>query len=81
MESYKIHLSYRYLSYSIDNNSIELDIESLTDGKSIIYVPNNEKWKKNFPAWANNKKDEIMEDIKEEIEMNYEIKKYIFKEY
>lgn len=76
----RIIVKYKALIYEEDKNKIELDVEPLINGKSIIYIPNDNLWNSLY-NWALDRKSEIITRIKEELADNYEINKYEFQEY
>lgn len=81
MKNNKVHISYKYLRYSEGDNSLELDIEPLKSGSSIIYIPKKEKWNELFGEWAIYRRKEILANIIKELEENYNMEMYNFQEY
>ena len=67
-----IEMGWKYISYIQDDEKIVLNIEPMVGEADIIYIPNDEMWRKSSTKWASENKNEILSNIKS-IEWNREI--------
>lgn len=63
-EEYDLLIAFRYLKYIEGNNSFELSVDPGLKTPSIVYIPSKEKWNSEIPAWAHNRREEILDRIK-----------------
>ncbi len=78
---YTIDISFKYIRYNEDLNSIEFDVELQSDGISVIYVPNDSNWLQTTAKWAINRKQEIINNMKNYLSEKFGDKKFLIKEY
>jgi hypothetical protein len=45
-------MQWRYVSYIEAGDSIHLQIEPMTVGADVVYVPNSDIWAAGVPLWA-----------------------------
>jgi hypothetical protein len=81
MQFYQILLSYKCITYTENGNSLKLQTELMTGGKTVVYIPNDERRTNTFAIWARRRKEEILENIINELKIKYEIKYYVYEEY
>jgi hypothetical protein len=65
LDAYGIHISFKYIRYMEGTDKLELDVEPLTHGPSVIYLPSPEKWNNEMPDWAKDRRAEILGRIKD----------------
>ena len=65
--AYRIHASWRFIRYEEGADSLVLTVEpimGLSETEAIIYVPTAERWKREMPEWARERREEILARIK-----------------
>ena len=64
----RIEIGWKWLTYSERGESFKIYIDPPTRyGKPFtFYLPGQERWREVFPAWAADRRDEIVARIKEE---------------
>lgn len=59
-----IKMGWKYISYIQEDEKIILNIEPMLGEADIIYIPNDEIWRKSSRKWASQNKNEILSNIK-----------------
>jgi hypothetical protein len=63
---YDVLVSFRYIKYYEGDKAFELKIDPSLKGPSIIHVPSPERWSSEMPRWAQARREEILERIRQE---------------
>ncbi|MBW1722817.1 MAG: ribose 5-phosphate isomerase B [Deltaproteobacteria bacterium] len=61
---YDVMIAFRYLKYFEGDQSLEFRLDPNLKTPSVIHVPSEERWKKELPEWARDRRDEILERLK-----------------
>ena len=76
-DKYDVLISLRYIIYSEGKDAMEFQVDPGLKHPTIIHIPSEERWKKESPEWARNRRDEILDRLKEKcIHLNYQIKEF-----
>jgi hypothetical protein len=57
-------MGWRYIKYIESENFVSFQIEPMTVGADLVYIPNTETWLRNAPDWAKQKAAEIINRLK-----------------
>ncbi|HDR14070.1 MAG TPA: ribose 5-phosphate isomerase B [Desulfobacteraceae bacterium] len=63
-ENYDLLISFRSIKYMEGKNSLEFEVEPSMKKPTVVHVPSPESWKAEVPAWATDRRTEILERIK-----------------
>lgn len=58
-------VSFRFVKYMEGDHSLEFQVDPGLKKPSIIHVPSSEHWNSEVPRWAWNRRDEILDRIRE----------------
>lgn len=76
-ENYDLLIAFRYIKYIEGKESIEFQADPGLKTPTVIHVPSPERWNSEIPEWAGNRRDEILDRIKEKtLHMKPEFKEY-----
>ncbi len=62
-ENYDLLISFRAIKYMEGKNSIEFTVDPGLKEPTVVHIPSPETWKKEFPAWARERRQEILDRI------------------
>lgn len=63
---YDVLVSFRYIKYYEGDKAFELKVDPSMKGPSIIHVPSPERWSTEIPRWAQARREEILERMRQE---------------
>ena len=76
-EKYDLLIAFRYIKYFEGRKSIQFQVDPGLKTPSIIHVPGPDKWDSEFPEWAQKRRDEILDRLKEKTShMDVEFKEF-----
>ena len=76
-DEYDLLIAFRYIKYIENEKSIEFKVDPGLKTSSIMHIPSPEKWDEDLPEWAQNRRDEILDRVKEKTgHMDLEFKEY-----
>jgi len=74
-DDFYVLISFGYILYSEGKNTIELKVDPGLKGPTVINIPSAQNWESEVPAWAQGRRDEIVDRITHRCKhMNYEFK-------
>jgi hypothetical protein len=53
-----------YLRYIEDGKVLEFNVDSMVDGTRVVFLPSAPRWRRTMPAWAADRRDEIVAEMK-----------------
>ncbi len=76
-EKYDLLIAFRYIKYMEGKNSIEFQVDPGLKTPSVVHIPSPDRWNSELPEWARNRRDDILDRVKEKTShMNVEFKEY-----
>jgi len=76
-EKYDLLIAFRYIKYMEGKDSIEFQVDPGLKTPSVIHIPSPDRWHAEIPGWARDRRDEILQRVKEKTShMNREFKEY-----
>jgi ribose 5-phosphate isomerase B len=64
-QKWDLLIAFRYLKYMEGKEALEFQVDPSLKGPSIVHVASEERWKSEMPEWAKDRREEILERIKE----------------
>lgn len=76
-EKYDLLIAFRYIKYIEGKDTIEFQVDPGLKTPTVIHVPSAERWEADIPSWAQDRRDEILDRIKEKtLHMKPEFREY-----
>ena len=60
----RVVLTPLYLRYFEDTDFLELHVDLLVDHTHVVFLPSPERWRRNMPPWAAQRREEIVAEMK-----------------
>jgi len=74
---YEVVPEFKWVEYSENGKTIHIDVEPGVGVPSLVNLPGSERWQKEMPDWAKNRREEIIERIKAKCDhLDWEWKEY-----
>ncbi len=76
-EGYDLLIAFRYIKYMEGRNDIEFQVDPGLKTPTVIHIPSATRWKSELPAWARDRREEILDRItKKTAHMEREFREY-----
>lgn len=63
-DAFDVLIAFRYIIYFEGKNELEFEVEPGLKKPTVVHIPGPQNWNKTLPAWAHNRRDEILGRIK-----------------
>jgi len=76
-DAYDLLIAFRYIKYMEGKRSIEFQVDPGLKSPTVIHVPSAKRWADEIPEWARNRRDLILDRVREKtLHMQREFKEY-----